>query len=103
MLMFYKKKHKQLIQNGSSYKNKRRYIQPQKRGAGEIQKRNFHLTINTGQSYKNDDPHLENDSHIFDTTISEILHHIEDYVCIPEGHTWDDSTIKDVDISYVIE
>ena len=64
---------------------------------------NFLLTINTNQQYKNDDEHLENDVEVFDTTIQSILNHIDEYIRLPDGDQWDDKTIKDVDIDYVVE
>ena len=64
---------------------------------------NFLLTINTNQQYKDTDEGLTNDISIFEDTIKDILNSIENYVNLPEGHKWDDDTIKDVDIDYTIE
>ena len=64
---------------------------------------NFHLTINTNQQYKENDPHLTDDTTVFDDSIRSILDHIDEYVKVPEGNHWTDEKIKDVDIDYVIE
>ena len=39
----------------------------------------------------------------FEKSIVNILENIQDYVNLPDGVTWDDHTIKDVDIDYTIE
>lgn len=64
---------------------------------------NWFLTINTNQQYKNDDGSIDNDTEMFEGVISDILNHINEYVNLPEGDVWDDNTIKDVDLQYVIE
>ena len=65
---------------------------------------NFLLTINTNQQYKENDQHLKNDIQFFENTIKDVLNHIDQYVEIRnEGDNWDDDTIKDIDIDYVIE
>jgi len=68
-----------------------------------LMKTNFLLTINTNQQYKENDEHLNNDISIFETTINDILNHIDEYINLPQGDKWDDETIKDVDIDYTIE
>ena len=64
---------------------------------------NFLLTINTNQQYKEGDENLDNDIEVFETTIKEILNSIDKYIKLPDGVLWNDDTIKDVDIDYVIE
>jgi len=64
---------------------------------------NFHLTINTNQQYKEGDANLANDEGVLDDLIQNILNHIDAYVKLPEGTPWDDRTIEDVDIDYVVE
>ena len=64
---------------------------------------NFLLTINTNQRYPDEDPNLTSDIEIFDKTIQEILNNIGSYVNLTEGHTFDDTYIKDVDIDYTVE
>jgi len=68
-----------------------------------LMKTNFLLTINTNQQYKENDEHLNDDISIFETTINDILNHIDEYINLPQGDKWDDDTIKDVDIDYTIE
>ena len=68
-----------------------------------LMKTNFLLTINTNQQYKENDKHLNDDISIFETTINDILNHIDEYINLPQGDKWDDETIKDVDIDYTIE
>ena len=64
---------------------------------------NFLLTINTNQQYKDNDVHLQDDIEIFDESIKTILNNIDQYINLPETDKWDDDTIKDVDVDYVIE
>ena len=64
---------------------------------------NFLLTINTNQQYKDDDEHLQDDIEIFDESIKTILNNIDQYINLPETDKWDDETIKNVDVDYVIE
>jgi hypothetical protein len=64
---------------------------------------NFLLTINTNQQYKDNDEHLQDDIEIFDHSIKTILNNIDQYINLPETDKWDDNTIKDVDVDYVIE
>ena len=64
---------------------------------------NFLLTINTNQQYKDNDEHLQDDIEIFDESIKTILNNIDQYINLPETDKWDDNTIKDVDVDYVIE
>ena len=64
---------------------------------------NFLLTINTNQQYKDNDEHLGDDIEIFDHSIKTILNNIDQYINLPETDKWDDDTIKDVDVDYVIE
>ena len=68
-----------------------------------LMKTNFLLTINTNQQYKENDEHLNNDISIFETTINDILNHIDEYINLPQGDKWDDDTIKDADLDYTIE
>ena len=68
-----------------------------------LMKTNFLLTINTNQQYKENDDNLNNDISIFETTINDILNHIDEYINLPQGDKWDDATIRDVDIDYTIE
>jgi hypothetical protein len=64
---------------------------------------NFLLTINTNQQYKPEDEHLSDDIEVFEKSIVNILENIQNYVNLPDGVTWDDQTIKDIDIDYTIE
>jgi hypothetical protein len=65
---------------------------------------NFLLTINTNQQYKSNDEHLQNDIEFFENTIKNILNNIDQYIDIRnDGDIWDDDTIKDVDVDYIIE
>lgn len=64
---------------------------------------NFLLTINTNQSYKNNDPNLQNDIEFFDTTIASVLNNLDQYIKLPAGDVWNDDLIKDVSADYVIE
>ncbi len=64
---------------------------------------NFLLTINMNQQYKENDEHLQDDIEIFDESIKTILNNIDQYINLPETDKWDDNTIKDVDVDYVIE
>ena len=68
-----------------------------------LMKTNFLLTINTNQQYKENDEHLNDDISIFETTINDILNHIDEYINLPQGDKWNDDTIKDADIDYTIE
>ena len=64
---------------------------------------NFLLTINTNQQYKDNDKHLENDIQIFENTIKDVLNNVDKYVNLATGDKWDDDTIKNIDIDYIIE
>ena len=64
---------------------------------------NFLLTINTNQQYKEGDEGLENDTAMLEETIQKVLNNINDYVKLPECIEWNDDTIQDVDIDYVVE
>ena len=64
---------------------------------------NFLLTINTNQQYKDNDQHLENDIQIFEIVIQNVLNNVDKYVNLPKEDKWDDDTIKDVNIDYIIE
>ena len=64
---------------------------------------NFLLTINTNQQYKENDEHLGDDIEIFDNSIKTILNSIDEYVNLPETDKWDDATIIEPEIEYVIE
>ena len=68
-----------------------------------LMKTNFLLTINTNQQYKENDEHLNDDISIIETTINDILNHIDEYINLPQGDKWNDDTIKDADIDYTIE
>ena len=64
---------------------------------------NFLLTINTQQRYAQDDPHLNDDAEFFENTIQEMLNSVEHYIKLPEGDSWNNDTIKNVDIDYTVE
>ena len=64
---------------------------------------NFLLTINTNQQYKDNEKHLENDIQIFETVIQNVLNNVDKYVNLPKEDKWDDDTIKDINIDYIIE
>ena len=61
------------------------------------------MTINTNQQNKDNDELLQDDIEIFDESIKTILNNIDQYINLPETDKWDDNTIKDVDVDYVIE
>ena len=63
---------------------------------------NFLLTINTNQQYR-DDENLQNDVEVFDEIINNLLNNINEYIKLPEGITFDEPHIKDVDVDYVVE
>ena len=64
---------------------------------------NFLLTINTNQQYKENDEHLGDDIEIFDNSIKTILNNFDEYVNLPETDKWDNATIIEPEIEYVIE
>jgi hypothetical protein len=64
---------------------------------------NFLLTLNTNMQYKDNDEYLKDDIEIFDGSINQLLNHIDDYIKLPDGITWNDKTIKSCDIDYTIE
>ena len=68
----------------------------------KIKTSNFFLTINTNQSYQENDENLQNDIAVFEECIKNILSNLNDYVKI-DGGIWSDDFINDVDIDYVIE
>ena len=84
------------------FKGKVQHIQKKKKNK-PLMKTNFLLTINTNQQYKENDEHLNADISIFETTINDILNHIDEYINLPQGDKWNDDTIKDADIDYTIE
>ena len=61
----------------------------------------FFVTINTNQSYKEDDPSIDDDAQIFSSVIEDILNNIGDYITLPVGD--DLSKVKDADLEYVVE
>jgi len=63
---------------------------------------NFFLTINTNQSYRNDDANIANDTEVLVEVIENILNNISSYVKLPAGATFDDD-ITNADIDYVVE
>ena len=63
----------------------------------------FLLTLNTNQQFKEDDPHLKDDIEIFNICINQLLNNIDEYIKLPEGDSWNDKLIKNVDIDYTIE
>jgi hypothetical protein len=63
---------------------------------------NFFLTINTNQSYKVDDAHIDNDTEVLVEVIENILNNINSYVKLPAGATFDNN-VKNADIDYVVE
>lgn len=69
----------------------------------QIKQSNFYLTINTNQSYKHVVDGLENDTEVFENVIKDTLGNINEYIILPQNVMWDDDTIKDVDIQYVVE
>ena len=64
---------------------------------------NFLLTINTNQQYSLQDEHLKNDIDIFENVIKNVLNNVDKYVNLPKEDKWDDDTIKDITIDYIIE
>ena len=63
---------------------------------------NFFLTINTNQVYKDNDANLKNDTDIFNDLINNVCNHIDEYVTLSEGHTFD-KNVNDVDVEYIVE
>ena len=66
----------------------------------KIKNSTFLLTINTNQSYKENDKHLENDIEVFDDCVNNVLNNIDKYIK-PEG--FDSEKVKTADIDYTIE
>ena len=62
----------------------------------------FFLTVNTNQHFKDDDQDLENDTTFFNEVIGDIMEHIDQYLKLPPGDTFDDK-VDDVQIDYVVE
>ena len=69
----------------------------------KVKQSNFYITVNTNQSYKVNKEGLENDTEVFEGVIKDVLGNINNYINLPPGTQWDDNTIKDVDIQYVVE
>lgn len=63
---------------------------------------NFFLTVNTNQSYRDDDNNIANDTNVFEGVINDMLNNIQHYIKLPAGSTFD-KDVKDVDIDYVVE
>jgi hypothetical protein len=68
-----------------------------------IKQSNFYLTINLNQGYNEDDNYLESDTQIFDEVLSDVLNRLDEFVTLPEGVFWNDDTINNVDVDYIIE
>jgi len=66
----------------------------------KIKNSTFLLTINTNQSYKQNDKHLDNDIEIFDELINNILNNIDTYI---KTDSFDYEKVKTADIDYAIE
>ena len=66
----------------------------------KVKNSTFLVTINTNQSYKKDDTHLNSDIEIFDDLINNILNNIDTYIK-PEGFNVD--KVKTADIDYSLE
>lgn len=64
---------------------------------------NFFLTINTNQQYGKDAENLQNDLDVFEDSVKEVLNNIDQYITLPAGVLFNEETIKDVDVEYVIE
>lgn len=64
---------------------------------------NILLTINTNQRYQDNDANLQNDVEVFDGTVQNILNNINNYCKFPDGDNWNDNSIKDVSIDYIVE
>ena len=64
----------------------------------------FFLSVNTNQPYKpnKNDENLQNDSEVFESVMTDVLNHIDQYIIIPEGD-WNDDKIVSTDVEYVIE
>lgn len=75
-----------------------------KQSKNEVKKKtsNFFLTINTNQSYKDGDSNIEADTEYFDGTISNMLNHINEYINLPDGDTFENDVIN-ADVDYMIE
>jgi hypothetical protein len=67
-----------------------------------VKKSTFHLTINTNQQYKKDDPNLNNDIDVFEDSIQSMLNNINLYVKLPDGDIFEEKVI-DADIDYAVE
>jgi hypothetical protein len=67
-----------------------------------VKKSTFHLTVNTNQQYKKDDPNLENDIDIFEASVESLLQNIDKYVNLPPGDIFSEKVL-DADIDYAVE
>jgi hypothetical protein len=74
----------------------------EKKRAVALKHSNFFLTINTNQSYKDNDPNIDNDTEVFVEVIEALLNNIQSYVKLPAGATFDNN-ITNADIDYVVE
>lgn len=84
------------VKGGRQGKNTERQVRPKKSC--------FLLTISTNQRYKEDDPNLENDELVFEEAVKKVLRNLPSHInVIEEGHKWDSTHIKDVDVDYTIE
>ena len=66
----------------------------------KIKNSTFLLTINTNQSYKENDKHLDNDIEIFDDCVNNILNNIDKYI---KTDGFDVERVKDANIDYSVE
>ena len=66
---------------------------------------NFLVTLNLNQQYHKDEhkANIDNDMDIFDEHINDMLNHIENFIRLPEGVTYNDDNITDVSADYVTE
>jgi len=66
---------------------------------------NFLITLNLNQQYHKDEhkANIDTDMEIFDEHINEMLNHIENFIRLPEGVSYNDDNIKDVSADYVTE
>lgn len=65
---------------------------------------NWLLTINSNQSYKEDDPHRESDAEIMEEAVVDILNNIKSYIRIEdENGSWSSTSINSVEVDYGVE
>ena len=62
----------------------------------------FFLTLNSNQSYKNNDANIENDTNILYQLSEDLLQNIGDYVKLDKDHSFDEN-VQNIDGEYIVE